>query len=105
MDKDTKRALRESSELEHLVKSDGWAIARQKIFNKIVELNDITSITEFDPNKLIVIIAAKQEAVKILFEWLTEIEGIAKGNKDLHKQMLEQQKHDFIMTFEPSERE
>jgi hypothetical protein len=103
MDEETKKVIRESEELSNMCKSIGWGIARERIFLKIMELNDITTITEIDPQKLMVIIAAKQEAVKILFEWLSEIEGVAKNAKELRKQFLDKQKEDFISRFGDSE--
>lgn len=105
IDKETAKLLSDDEEISAMTKSLGWGLVREKIFMKIMELNDITTITEIDPQRLMIVIAAKQEAVKILFEWLNEIEGIAKTSKQLRDQFIQKQKEDFIMHFETSGQE
>ena len=100
IDAETAKQLRVSDNIKRLTKSDGWTEVKMMIFNKIMELNDITTLVEIDPSKLMIIIAAKQEAVKILVEWLNEVEGIAKNSDFLKKQFLEKQTEDFIMKYE-----
>ena len=96
LDKNTAKQLREADELKQLCKSDGWAIAKGKILEKILELSSILNITEQDPQKVVVLMAAKQEAVQILTEWLGEIEGIAGSADDMNKAFVEQQKNHYI---------
>ena len=103
MDKQTAKKIRQSEEIKNMVMSAGWQEAKAMIFTKIMELNDLTSLAEADPQKLMIIIAAKQEAVKILIEWLNEVEGIAKNSDYLKKQFLEQKRDEFMITFDNSE--
>jgi hypothetical protein len=105
MDKETAKQIRISDEVKQMTKSSGWGEVKRMIFDKIMELNDITSLAEADPTKLMIIIAAKQEAVKILLEWLNSVEGIAKNSDFLKKQFLEKQKADFIIKFDNSEQD
>lgn len=102
MDTKTAKIIRQSEEVKAMVQSNGWGEVKAMIFEKIMALNDITSLSEADPSKLMIIIAAKQEAVKILIEWLNEVEGMAKNSDYLKKQFLEKQKEDFIITFNTS---
>ena len=102
MDKETAKQITRTSEIAETVKSHGWGEVKMMLFDKIMELNDITTLAEADPSKLMIIIAAKQEAVKILMEWLNDVEGIAKSSDFLRKQFLEKQKADFIMKFDDS---
>ena len=103
IDKQTARKIKQSDDIKNMTLSDGWREVKAMIFTRIMELNDITSLAEADPQKLMIIIAAKQEAVKILLEWLNEVEGIAKNSDYLKKQFLEQQKEDFLIQFDNSE--
>lgn len=103
MDKKTAKQLRVSDSIKNLVQSEGWGEARSMIIDKMIELNDITNILEADPSKLMIIVAAKQEAVRILSEWLQQVEGIARNADAIKQQMHDHIKADFLIQFNDSE--
>jgi len=103
MDKETGNALRDAEELKQMCTGKGWHIARHKILEKILDLSSVLNTVESDPVKLMTIIAAKQEAVKILTEWLNEVEGLARNADDMRKLFIEEQKDFYIKNFDDSE--
>ncbi|MCK9370772.1 hypothetical protein M0R04_12755 [Candidatus Dojkabacteria bacterium] len=72
---ETQKIITEGEELKQMVNSEGWRIARQKLGAKVASLSDILLIEDVDPNKLMLQLAANQQAIKILITWLKEIEG------------------------------
>ena len=85
MNNDTKRVLSEAEQLEALVKSDGWAIVKRRLLEKMSEYGGILSIEEQDPIKLVQLIGANQQAIKLVISWFGEIENSIDLAKEFKK--------------------
>lgn len=91
--KEIDKIMQENDELVLMIKSKGWKIAKKKLFEKIIELSDILVYDEKDAHKLMIEIGANQQAIKILLEWIDEIEGeVSKYNsyKNMYKEIQEE---------------
>jgi len=75
MNNDTKRVLSEAEQLEALVKSVGWAIVKRRLLEKMSEYGGILSIDEPDSIKLVQLVGANQQAIKLVISWFGEIEN------------------------------
>ena len=75
MDTDTKKIVGDNKFLQEMIDHEGWKIARQLFTQKIVELSNILSLEETDPNKLMIEIQARRYATNLLWDFIREIEG------------------------------
>lgn len=75
MDEETKQIVSENKLLLEMVETNGWRIARKKIADKIMDLQNAFNIDDSDPQKLIIDLNARKLATQILFDWLREIES------------------------------
>lgn len=89
MDTETKQVLSEGEELKAMTESKGWTIARQKIADKIMDLQFIANVDDSDATKALIDMKARKYAVAILWEWLkSDIEGTVEqhiNNNNLEK--------------------
>lgn len=79
MDKETAKIIRDGKEVRAFVESDGWSVVKDMLIKKIVDLGNILTIE--DKDNLMAEIGARQEAIKILRDWLTEVEGMSEVSK------------------------
>lgn len=75
MDNETKKVLSEQEHLLALTNHSGWHIARAKLSDRILELQNAFNIEDGTPDKMIVDLHARKIASGILFDWLKEIES------------------------------
>jgi hypothetical protein len=96
INQDTAKMLSEGDELELLVIGRAWAIVRQRLTDKILDISDIFSLDNQDINKLAMELGARQIASEILWNWLRDIEGDAIRNKTNKELFREYKKDDLI---------
>lgn len=92
--KEVNKALADGEKINHLVQSDGWGLVKKKLIDEVMGLNDILTITEKDPQKLIMEIGARQIAIKTLLDWLRDVEGDAmkyKNNSEIFRKHVEEE--------------
>lgn len=76
LDAETKKVLTDAENLQLMTEHAGWGIARQKLVDKINDLQFIQNVDKTSPEKALLDITARQYAVDILFGFLKEdIEG------------------------------
>lgn len=76
MDSETKKILTDGEKLKLMTEHDGWAICRQKIADKIMDLQFIANVNDEDATKALIDMKARKYAVNILWDWLkNDIEG------------------------------
>ncbi len=81
--------LSEKEAIALLVKSDGWNHIKKKLVHKMLDLSNIMNFDDPDPAKLMQKVAIAQETVKVLKEWLDEVEGDANLHKAYTQQFTE----------------
>lgn len=102
-DKDTKKVIEDGEALKAMAESQGWGIAKRKLFLKVNDLVSILGIKATNANEVMEEVASKQLASKILLDWVQEIEGDVAQYKG-HKQTLEQiQDESFIKYYDKEE--
>lgn len=87
---ETQHVLSEGEHLANLVKSDGWAVARRKLLERIIAIGDIFQLT--DKENLKEELGARQIAIEILRDFLRDVEGSAnqyKNNAEFFRQIQE----------------
>jgi F0F1-type ATP synthase alpha subunit len=100
LDKETKEQVKKGKEIEKLVDSKGWKMAKQKLLDDLIDLDSIRGLTNEDlekPEKLGMNLKARKTAIDIVLDWIHEIEGDAEKSKD-NRQMLEQGRKGEIIT-------
>ena len=79
MDKETQQILSDGQKWTDLVQSDGWALAKAELLQKISLLNTV-STTIFEnktPEQIASEIKERASVVQILLEWISVVEGKA----------------------------
>lgn len=97
LDKETKAVLDEGSELQSLVASDGWKIARARLRDNVLSIGNIMAITGDDPTKIMAQLAARQIAVETILNWVNDIEGSAAQFKSHAEQFATMERESAIL--------
>lgn len=58
-----------------MTEHEGWSIARSLLANKILELQMIGDLVGLSPERMAIMVEAKNLAKALLFEFLNDIEG------------------------------
>ena len=75
MSKEDKKYKEENKELIATVKSEGWKVVRQKLFDRINDLQSILNLDDVKPEDLLTEVKVRGLVVKELHLFLQEIEG------------------------------
>lgn len=78
IDKETHKVLKEGDLLQELVKSDGWKIVQKRFTDMVIELGDVFSIKDAEPEAAFRQLAARQIAIELVMNWMKDIEGRAR---------------------------
>lgn len=75
-DDETKKVLTNAEHLRLMTEGQGWEIARAKLIDKILDLQNINNIDVASPEAMMVDVKARKMAVDLLFGWLrVDVEG------------------------------
>lgn len=77
MDKETLAVLREGQMLDDYTKSEGWAWIKDRLTEKIMDLQSIRNLEGTDPMMVVQDIKARNTAIEILEEIIKDVEGRA----------------------------
>ncbi len=69
-DAETKRALVDADHVRSLTQSDGWKIVKQKLDEKILDLQNISNLDLEKPETFNIQILSRKLAADLLFIWL-----------------------------------
>lgn len=98
LDADTQEVLSDTDELVNLTNSKGWAIAKSKLDQRILDLQNINNIDLTKPETLAIQLAARKLASDLLFEWLQgDIYGVISQNQSNAKLLEDKQEDSFIV--------
>ena len=96
-DKETSDVLSDGDKLLDLVKSEGWGIAKRRLHESVLAINNILTISGKDPANIAIELSARQVAIQTILDWINDIEGSAAQHKG-HKEQLENIQHsDFML--------
>lgn len=76
-DPETKAILSEQAELKSMVLGTGWGIARGKLTERVMDLQNAFNIEEATPEKMFLDLQSRKMASMVLLDWLRDIEGSA----------------------------
>jgi hypothetical protein len=74
--------LQEGNEVTRYIESEGWKRVKDKFTERIMDLQSIKNLEGVSPEDLIAELKARNTAIDILMDIITELEGRA----DQHKQ-------------------
>lgn len=80
------RLFREGEMLQGFVHSEGWKWAKDRLTEKLMDLQSIMNMDDSSPENVILDLKARRMAVELLMSWLRQLEGRAdqhQGNKGL----------------------
>lgn len=81
-DAETKQIITAAEHVVSLIESQGWAIVKEKLDTKILDLQNISNIDMSKPETLSVQVAARVLAAQLLFEWLkNDVYGFVQQQK------------------------
>ena len=75
MDNETQQIKNIAKSLQGLIDHEGWAIARARLTDKILDLQNAFNVDDSSAEKMITDLKARKLATTILFDWLKDIEG------------------------------
>lgn len=79
INEETKKVLSDGEKIRDLMNNDGWKIAKEKLFSKLITLDSITSVDDIHLNDLQRIreYEVRKGVVSIILEWIRDVEGDA----------------------------
>lgn len=75
LDKETSEILQKGAKLKEFTKSDAWGDIKGQLTSKLVELADITTLSEADPMAMLQEIKVRKLAINLVMGWVREVEG------------------------------
>lgn len=97
IDKETKQVLSEEKRVEMLCEHEGWSIVRQKLVNRINDLQSILNVNgEATPEQIAIDLKSRALAISTLVDFLQDIEGTAQKSKDNQNMFV---KETYVMRF------
>lgn len=99
IDQETARRIKEGTEIKEMIKSEGWILAKRMLMTEITSLSDIMRYSNTSPDTLFTEIAANQQAIKVLLEWLRKVEGLAETIDHYKQSLVETQTEEYIKRF------
>lgn len=83
IDKETQQVLSDEKKIEMLCQHEGWALVRQKLINRIMDLQSILNVDgNATPEQIAIDLRSRANAISILTDFLQDIEGTAQKSKD-----------------------
>lgn len=75
VDDETSKILTTSQKWERFRKSEEWQMVRDKFMEKLVELSDLSTIDDANPEKLALEISVRKRVLEMLYETMKWMEG------------------------------
>lgn len=91
MDKETLAVLREGQMLDDYSQSEGWAWIKDRLTEKIMDLQSIRNLDGTNPRLVVQDIKARNTAIEILEELIKDVEGRAQQHRDNNKKTYVQE--------------
>ncbi len=91
LDKETSEQLRAGSKVREFVRSEGWALVKAELTDRLVLLADITTLSDSDPVEMLREIQTRKLAISLVIGWFREVEGQAsqqESNEEYFKKVM-----------------
>ncbi len=75
LDPETSRLNNIAKSLKGLIEHEGWDIARTRLTERILTLQNAFNIEDKSPEEMFIELKANKKASLIMFDWLKDIEG------------------------------
>lgn len=75
MKDNTKELVGEQKALYDLIQHEGWSIARQKLVDRIMDLQNAFNIEDSTAEGLLIDLKSRKLSSKVLYDWLKDVEG------------------------------
>lgn len=98
MDNETTRQLTDGEELQRMTESKGWGIARQRLVDMILDLQNIHNLDDASIDNVVIDIKSRKAAVAIMHAWLKDIEGSVEQHKSNRDLMIDKAIEEDYMT-------
>ena len=100
LDPETAEVHRQAEEVYNFTESEGWQIARAKLYSR---MNDVVSILGIEKTD-IESIASRQIAIEIIMGWFKDIDGEVASYKNQPSQLIKRPEDDEVINYhEPKE--
>lgn len=88
--------------IENLVGSDGWKLAKQRLFEKLVQMDSIDAIAnlDIDPLEIKLELKARKHVINLVRDWISDIEGTAQQSHANKQPFYEERKETIVQIFE-----
>lgn len=75
-DLEDKKILSEAEKIKHMIRSDGWSLAKGKLMRRLADMGNILNYVGDDPETFFKEAQANQKAIKIIQAWFKDdLEG------------------------------
>lgn len=95
IDAETSKILSEGERLKQLVESDGWKIVRERLMNRMIDVQSVLGLDIEDPQKMLIAVGARKQAIQIIYDWFRDIDGDVSRYAD-NKAAVIEKKEEFI---------
>lgn len=100
LDKETKKVLSDGEQINDLISSRGWSIAKKKLLQKVAILDSISSVPQDiqNPMNRLRELEIREGVVSVILEWLRDVEGTAQQFKS-NAEILQVEKEDSLVNY------
>ena len=103
VDPETAKAFERGDILRGLVESQGWAIVKEILYDKIKTLDSISSLPlEDDPTKIGLQAMYRNHAIGLVLDWVATIEGDVEQFREQSRLVAEMQADQVIRHYSTS---
>ena len=99
LDPETAEVHRQAEEVHNFTQSEGWQIAREKLYSR---MNDVASILGIQKND-IESIASRQIAIEIVMGWFKDIDSEVANYKSQTSQLVKKSEEDGVIVYHEKE--
>ena len=97
-DAETAKVMTDAQHLSDLIGSEGWKLARRKLYEKLVELDSVDAmLMDRDPESVMRELMVRKSVIQVLREWIREVEGEAASAAHNAKTFTDERRDDMIL--------
>jgi hypothetical protein len=100
VDKETAESLRQSTELRHMVESDGWKVAKAMLVERIALLDSVSTIpSDLSFEEIGKEALFRARAISLVQDWLNSIEGRLEQADQQQETLVDLQSTQIVRTY------
>ena len=101
LDPETAEVHRQAEEVYNFTQSEGWQIARDKLYSRMNDVASILGIEKADIES----IASRQIAIEIITGWFKDIDSEVANYKHQTPQLVKKSEEDEVITYHKPEQD